>query len=42
MNDFETLKEQLSGKEKFYSSLTGKKLIRKNMNMFLRFGTSLK
>ena len=38
MNDFEKFKEQLLNKEKFYSSLTGKK----NMIMFLRFGANLK
>ena len=44
MSNFETLKEQLPSKEKFYSSLTGKKkLVTKSMNiiMFLRFGTNL-
>ena len=35
MSDFEKFKEQLSSKEKFYSSLTGKK-------MFLMFGINLK
>ena len=42
MSDFEKFKEQLPNKEKFYSSLTGKKLVTKNMNLFLRFGTNLK
>ena len=42
MSDFKKFKEQLPSKEKFYGSLTGKKLVTKNMNMFLRFGTNLK
>ena len=42
MGDFEKFKEQLQSKEKFYSSLTGKKLVTKNMNMFLMFETNLK
>ena len=42
MSDFEKFKEQLPSKEKFYSSLTGKKLVTKDMDMFLRFGTNLK
>ena len=42
MTDFEKFKEKLPSKEKFYSSLTGKKLMTKNMIMFLRFGTNLK
>ena len=37
MTDFEKFKKQLPSKEKFYSSLTGKKLVIKNMNIFLRF-----
>ena len=36
MSDFETFKEQLPSKGTFYSSLAGKKLVTKNMNMFLR------
>ena len=40
MNDFEKREEQLTRKEKFYSALTGQKLV--NMNMLLRFGTNLK
>ena len=39
-------KEQLPSKEKIYSLLTGKKkkkkIVTKNMNMFLRFQTNLK
>ena len=35
INNFERFKEQLPSKEKFYSSLTGKKIMKKNMNMFL-------
>ena len=32
MSDFERFKEQLPSQKKFYSSLTGKKLVTKNMN----------
>ena len=32
----------LPSKEQFYSSLKGKKIVTKNMIMFLRFGTNLK
>ena len=39
MSNFGKFKEQLSSKEKFYSSLTGNKNLE---NMFLRFGTNLK
>ena len=35
-------KEKLPHKEKFYSLLTGKKLLTKNMIMFLMFGINLK
>ena len=42
MSGFEKFKEQLPNKEKFCSTLTGKKIVTKNMNMFLRFGTNLK
>ena len=42
MTDFEKFKEKLPSKEKFKSSLTGKKIMTKNMVMFLRFGTYLK
>ena len=43
MTDFKKFEEPLPSKEKFYSSLTGKKnLVTKNMIMFLRFGTNLK
>ena len=41
MGDFEKFKEQLQSKEKFYGSLTGKKLVIKNMNMFLMFEINL-
>ena len=41
MSDFKKFEEQLPSKENFYSLLTGKKLVTKNMNMFLRFGTNL-
>ena len=42
MSDFEKFKEELPRKEKFYSSLTGKKLVKENIKMFLRVGTNLK
>ena len=43
MSDFERFKEDFLSKEKFYNSLTDKKkLVIKNMNMFLRFGINLK
>ena len=42
MSGFEKCKEQLPKKEKFCSSLTGKKLLIKSINMFLRFGINLK
>ena len=43
MSDFEKLKEKLPSKEKFYSSLTGKKkIVTKNIEILLRFGTNLK
>ena len=43
MSDFEKFKEELSSKEKFYSSFTGKKkLVTRNMNMLLMFRISLK
>ena len=43
MSDFEKFKEDLpTTKKKFYSSLTGKKTVTKNMNMFLRFETNFK
>ena len=42
MSDFEKLKEQLPSKEKFYSSLKGKKkAVTKKMNMFLKFEINL-
>ena len=42
MSDFEKFKEGLSGKEKFYNLLTGKKkIVAKNMNMPLSFGINL-
>ena len=34
MTDFGKFEEELRTKEKFYSSLTSKKLVTKNMNMF--------
>ena len=42
MSDFEKFKEKFLSKERFSSSLIGKKLIAKNINMFLMFGTNLK
>ena len=42
MTDFKKFKEQLPSKEKFYNSLTGKKISnKKHMIMLLRFGTNL-
>ena len=41
MSNFEKFKENLLNKEQFYSLLTGKKLIAKNMNVVLRLGTNL-
>ena len=40
ISNFKKFKEQLPNKEKFYSSLVGKKLVAKDMNKFLRFGTN--
>ena len=42
MTDFEKFKEKLPSKEKFYSLLTGKKLVTKNTVMFLMFGIKFK
>ena len=43
MTDSEKFKEKLSSKEKFYSSLTGKKKLEtKNITMLLMFGINLK
>ena len=43
MTDLKKFKEKLSSKEKFSSSLTGeKKLVTRNMIIFLMFGISLK
>ena len=39
--DFEKFKKELPGKEKFYSSLTDRKITR-NMNMLFTFGKELK
>ena len=41
MSDFEKFKEKLPNKERFYSSLTSKKISEKEY-MFLRIGTNLK
>ena len=40
MSDFEWLKEELPSKETFYSSITDRKLLIKNMNM-LKFDVLL-
>ena len=42
MGDFEKFQEELRSKEKFYSSLTGKKFVIKSMNMFLKYGIDFK
>ena len=42
MSDFKKFKEKLPSKEKFYSSLTNKKLVIMDMNMFLKFGIYFK
>ena len=42
ISDFEKFKEELPSKEKFYSSLTDRKIMTKNMNMFLKLGINLK
>ena len=43
MSNFEKFKEQLPSKEESYSSLTSKKkVVTKNMKVFLKFGTNLK
>ena len=42
MSNFEKFNKQLSSKEKFYSSLTCKKIMTKKLNMFLMFGINLK
>ena len=42
MTNFEKLKEELPSKEKFYSLLTDKKMLTKNMNMLLTFVKTLK
>ena len=42
MSDFEKFKEKLPSKERFYSSLTDRKLLTKDMNMLLTFGKCLK
>ena len=41
MSDFEKFKEELPSKGEFYNSLTNKKLVTKNINMFLMSGTNL-
>ena len=38
ISDYEIFKEELLSKEKFYSSLTDRKLVTTNMNMFLMPG----
>ena len=42
ISDFEKFKEEFLSKEKFYISLTGKKIVIKSMSMFLRFAIELK
>ena len=43
MTDFAKFKKELPSKEKFYSSLTGKKINDKEYDhVLLRFGTNLK
>ena len=42
MTDFLKFKEELPGKENFYSSLTVKKLLTKYMDILLTFGKNLK
>ena len=42
MTDFKNFKEELPIKETFYSSLIVKKIVTKNMMMFLMFETNLK
>ena len=42
MTDFEKFKEKLTSNGKVYSSLKVKKIVTKNMIMFLMFGISLK
>ena len=42
MSDFKKFKEELISKEKFNSSFIVKKLVKKSMTMFLKFGTNLK
>ena len=42
MSDFGKFKEQLPNKERCCSSLTGKKLVTKNVNMFFRLETNWK
>ena len=42
MTNFEKIKEELPSKGNFYSLLTDKKLVAKNMNLFLMFGKKLK
>ena len=42
MTDFERFKEKLPSKEKFNGSLTGRKIMAKNMSTFLIFRQNLK
>ena len=43
IRNFEKFKEEAPSKKKIYSTkLRGRKLVSKNMNMFLRFGTNFK
>ena len=42
MSDFEKFTEELLSKEKFYSLMTGKKLLINCMNRFIKFGIHFK
>ena len=42
MSDFQKFREELPGKERFYSSLTDRKISDKEYNMFLMFSINLK
>ena len=42
MSDFQKFKEELASKEKFSSLLTDKKIVAKNVNMFLILEKNLK
>ena len=42
INDFEKFKEELPSKERFYSSLTNRKINDEEYELFLMFGINLK